>query len=142
MGIKICELCGKRNAKYVCQECSRVICERCLEPYTWLCLECYRKTGGTLSQESESEEKTLLQTPFIKIFLMGFILMFIGVMVIILAALFSGLKNSFSLIFLIGPIPIIFGGGEYSTPLIILAIVLTIISIIVFIILSKRGIKP
>ncbi|MEM2939266.1 MAG: DUF131 domain-containing protein [Candidatus Bathyarchaeia archaeon] len=141
MGIKICELCSKRNAKYVCQECSRAICERCLEPYTWLCLECYRKIGGTLSQEPESEEKTLFQIPFIKIFLMGFILMFIGIIVIILATLVLGLKNSFSLIFLIGPIPIIFGGGEYSIPLIILATVLTVICIIIFILYSKRGIR-
>lgn len=140
MGTRICELCGERSARYVCQECGRIVCERCMKPYSWLCLECYRKTEGDFPPEMEDYEGTLFQLPFMKIFFLGFLLIFIGMIILIAAAVLSGLKDSFGLIFLIGPIPIIFGAGQFSLPLIILAIALTILCIIVFILLSRRKI--
>jgi uncharacterized membrane protein len=76
-----------------------------------------------------------------KIFIIGFMLMFIGMIILFLAALLAGLKESFSFIFLIGPIPIIFGSGQYSLPLIVLATVLTIICLAAFIFLSRRRVR-
>jgi len=72
-----------------------------------------------------------------KIFILGFILTFIGAIILILAALFSGLKVSFGIVFL--PIPIIFGAGEQAVPLMIIAATLAIIIyVIIFILLIKR----
>jgi uncharacterized membrane protein len=76
-----------------------------------------------------------------KIFIIGFMLMFIGMIILFLAALLAGLKESFSFIFLIGPIPIIFGSGQYSLPLIVLTTVLTIICLAAFIFLSRRRVR-
>ena len=143
LSIKICELCGERNAKYICQECGRAVCEQCIEPYSWLCLDCYRKTKTeekTPSSEMETYGRSLFQIPFMKIFFLGFLLIFAGMIILMLATIFFGLKDSFGLILLIGPIPIIFGTGQISLPLIILAITLTILCIIVFILLSRRKI--
>ena len=141
LSIKICELCGERNAKYICQECGRAICERCIEPYSWLCLDCYRKTKTEeLGLEEEIYGGTLSRIPLMKIFFMGFLLIFAGMILLMLATVLFGLKDSFGLILLIGPIPIIFGTGQISLPLIILAVALTILCIIVFILLSRRKI--
>jgi uncharacterized membrane protein len=133
MNSKTCELCGERNAKYVCQECSRLICERCIEPYSWLCLECYEKIKKTPHLEAEVKSWDYLRSPLMKIFILGFILTFIGMIILILAALFSGLKVSFSIVLL--PIPIIFGAGEQAAPLIIITAALAIIIYIVTLIL-------
>lgn len=137
MSLKLCELCNKRSAKYVCQECGRVICERCIDSYSWLCLECYEKFRRVSPLETEELERT--QIPFMKMFLLGFILMFIGVIILVLATLLFGLKESFSLIFLIGPIPIILGAGEnIILPLIFAAVLITIYIIVIVLLAKKR----
>lgn len=142
MGVKICELCNERSAKYVCQECGRTVCERCIEPYSLLCLECYRKTEEVPSSlEMEDYGKSFFQLPYMKIFFLGFLLIFVGMIILMLAAVLSGLKDSFGLILLIGPIPIIFGAGQFSLPLIMLAIGLTILCIIVYMLFSRRKIN-
>lgn len=134
--MKICELCGVRTARYVCQECGRSICERCIKPYSWLCLECQKKI---LAPSEEAEETPPI--PFMKMFFLGFILMFAGVIILLLALLLSGLKISLGGIIIVGPIPIIFGAGENVALLIMLGAALTIICLIIFLVLVKRGIR-
>ncbi len=73
-----------------------------------------------------------------KFFLAGFSLIFVGVVIVMIATLIYGLPDSAGLIVFIGPIPIILGAGEYSFLAIVLAVVLTIISIAFFILLRKR----
>ncbi|MEM1586148.1 MAG: DUF131 domain-containing protein [Candidatus Bathyarchaeia archaeon] len=142
--IKTCEVCGKRTSKYICQGCGRAICELCIEASTWLCPDCY---GKSRVQEptplEELEEEAAPIPPAIKLFLIGFMLIFIGVIVLMLATLFSGLTGSFGLILLLGPIPIIFGAGENLTYLLIIAAILTIlcITIFIFLFLNRRMTK-
>jgi len=73
-----------------------------------------------------------------KFFLVGFFLVFIGVVILMITTLIYGLPDSVGLIVFIGPIPIILGAGEYSFLTIVLAIILTILSIIFFMILRKQ----
>lgn len=134
--MKLCDICGKRAARYVCQECGRIICERCIEPYSWLCPECYkREVGITPGMEMK------IKIPFAKMLILGFILIFVGSIILVLASLFYGLKISLGGFILIGPIPIVFGAGEYSIPLIIVGLALTAICIVAFILLSRHHIK-
>jgi len=123
MGTKLCEICGKSPARYICQQCGRDVCERCLEPHTWLCAECYRNVE---KEVPELEEKGVsVSFPFfMKIFLLGFFLIFIGVAVLIATSLIYGMSDSLGIIVFIGPIPIILGAGRYSLLAIILAIIL------------------
>lgn len=137
MGTRLCEICGNRSARYVCQECGRSVCERCLEPNTWLCTDCWKQ----LQQEAPSQEAESGFTPLpssMKFFLVGFFLVFIGVVILMVASLIYGLPDSVGLIVFIGPIPIILGAGEYSLIAIMLAIILTVLSIIFFMILRKQ----
>jgi len=134
--VKLCDVCGKRSARYVCQECGRTVCERCIEPYSWLCSECYRKEMGI-----EPGVEMKISFSFAKMFVLGFILIFVGSLILVFASLLYGLKASLGGFILIGPIPIVFGSGEYSIPLIILGLALAVICIIAFILLNRHYIK-
>ena len=136
LSIKICELCGERNAKYICQECGRAVCEQCIEPYSWLCLDCYRKTKTeekTPSLEMETYGRSFFQIPFMKIFFLGFLLIFAGMIILMLATIFFGLKDSFGLILLIGPIPIIFGTDKETMKILILLSITLMVMALIFI---------
>ena len=73
-----------------------------------------------------------------KVSLIGFSLIFVGLVVVMIATLVHGFPSSAGLIVFIGPIPIILGTGEYSLLAIVLAIIFTILSIAFFIVLRKQ----
>ncbi|MBS7640481.1 MAG: hypothetical protein QXJ19_00640 [Candidatus Bathyarchaeia archaeon] len=133
---KPCEICGRRTSRYICQECGRAVCEACMEPETWLCLDCYKRISPP---EVEFKELAPPFPPVLKLFIVSFMLIFFGVIVLMLTAILSGLtKASGIVVGIIGPIPIIFGLGENLMPLLIIATILTIICIIAFVMLSRR----
>ena len=133
MRVRTCEICGKRVARYVCQECGREVCQFCLEPNTWVCLDCYH----SLKQETPKLEVFPWPTPF-KLFLLSFLLILVGTSFILIASVLPGTFSIGAVIFL-GPIPIILGAGPHSIWAIILAFTLTILGIVVFITLRKRA---
>jgi len=130
---RVCQICSKRPAKYVCLECGRIICEVCLEPQTWVCSDCY----GYL--EGESRRFWIFQSPFFRLLLLSFLLIFIGVVFILISVL-MGTPVSAGVVVILGPIPIILGAGPYATLALALAVVLTILSIVMFF-LFRRGRK-
>ncbi|KPV61571.1 MAG: hypothetical protein AOA65_2388 [Candidatus Bathyarchaeota archaeon BA1] len=138
MGVKSCEACGKRSARYVCQECGREVCDVCLEPQAWVCSNCYRR----LKPEAPPTplEALMWSTPF-KLFLLGSLLIFIGMIFIIITSILSGAPSTFGggAIIFVGPIPIILGTGPYSIWAIILALLLTILGVILFMTWRKRA---
>lgn len=71
---------------------------------------------------------------------MGFFIIFIGIVLLILAAILYGEGQiNFGALIFIGPIPIVVGAGPQATLMVIFAIILAILSVIIFIIL-RRGI--
>ena len=137
MGTKPCEICGNRPARYVCQECGRNVCERCLELHTWLCADCWKQLKREVPKlEAEGFLSSLPSS--MKVFLVGFSLIFVGVIVMMIAALIHGFAGSAGLIVFVGPIPIILGIGEYSLLAVVLAIIFTILTIAFFIVLRKQ----
>lgn len=133
MRVRTCEICGKRVARYVCQECGREVCQFCLEPNTWVCLDCYH----SLKQETPTLEVFPWPTPF-KLFLLSFLLILIGTIFILIASVLPG-KFSIGAIIFLGPIPIILGAGPHLIWVIILAFALTVLGVIMFITLRKRA---
>jgi len=128
MAAVACEVCGKRAARYVCQECGRKVCETCLEPHTWVCSDCYSR----LKREAPSWSLPL------KLFLVGFFLIFIGMIFIMITAVLSGAPTTFGTIIFVGPVPIILGAGPYSLWAIVLAVAITVLGIILFFTLRRR----
>jgi len=128
---KMCEICGVNPAMYVCSSCGRSVCPQCFETSRWLCIECYKKN-------QDFREETLWTYPlFTKIFLIGFLLVFLGTIILIIAGLMGEISQSSGLIIFIGPIPIVLGAGKHSLLAIFLAILLTIIGIVLFLIFQR-----
>jgi len=90
-------------------------------------------------REQEPEETFTLPS---KLFLLGFFLMFVGIIVLVVAALsqgnvdFSGVVAVF-----VGPVPIILAAGPYAPFLIVLAVVLTIIGFVVFFLMQRVAVR-
>ena len=130
---RICEICGVNPAMYVCSNCGRNVCSQCFEKNSWLCIECYNKRD-----QSFKEEIPWISYPlFIKIFLIGFLLAFLGMIILMVAGLMEGVSQSSGIIVFIGPIPIMLGVGKTSLLAIFLAILLTIIGIVLFFIFRR-----
>jgi len=77
----------------------------------------------------------------IKLFMIGFIIIFIGVILLFISVLSKGLEGEVSAvgIVMIGPIPIIWGGGPHYLELTVIGlIVLVIILAILLMFLPRR----
>lgn len=72
------------------------------------------------------------------LFLTGFSLMFVGVVVLIVATVLHGdASGSFASVIFIGPIPIILGAGPHTLLALLLTVILTIFGFVVFFWLRK-----
>ena len=78
-------------------------------------------------------------TPF-KLFLLGFVLMFAGIMVIMIATVLFGASVDTGAIIWVFPLPPIgFGTGPYAFWVVLLGVALTVLGLILFIVLRKRA---
>ncbi|RLI27427.1 hypothetical protein DRO58_04395 [Candidatus Bathyarchaeota archaeon] len=128
----LCEICGRFEARYVCQKCGARVCPTCFDQSTLLCVNCLRREG-LAKQESYSE--TGFPMGF-KLILAGFILTFIGILTIISAALATGRTGDISFVILLLPIPLGIVTGPYGWLLLIVALVLTAVFMLLII---RRG---
>jgi uncharacterized membrane protein len=69
---------------------------------------------------------------------LGFLLIFVGVIILVAASAFSG-SGSFGGVVFIGPIPIVFGAGPDSYWLIIISIVLAVVTLAFYVVYSRRA---
>jgi uncharacterized membrane protein len=84
------------------------------------------------------EKNSNLRYVFV-LFFLGFLLTLVGITVLIFAVVFSGGSISFGGVIIIGPLPIITGGGPEAALMVTLAIILTILSIILFLIIGRKS---
>jgi uncharacterized membrane protein len=139
MPARDCEVCLRKNAMYVCRECGREICDSCFYVSRWLCTECYERAAAKYPESRVGRFEQVEGVPLaFKVFMIGFFVILVGIMFIMVASLPSpGSNVSGGGIFLIGPIPIVFGYGQYSFWTIALAAILTIV-VVVFFFLSRK----
>ena len=130
MQVKVCQICGKlAPLTYTCKHCKREVCEACFRHEVNVCSECY----------SRLKEGTPLLTFSLKVFLLGFVLIFVGMIFLIASSILYGdVQTTTSIVILVGPIPIILGSGPYSILAILLATILTILGIVFFLQMRKR----
>jgi len=73
------------------------------------------------------------------LFVLGFFTITIGlVLVLIATALSGGTSLSFGGFIIIGPFPIVFGSGPNASLLILLGVIITVLSVITFLIMRRR----
>jgi len=93
------------------------------------------------TQKAENSDLTEQRaTPRVLIlFFTGFAIVFVGILLLIIAAiLYSDSSTSFGAVIFIGPIPIVIGAGQQAPWMILFATILTLISILMFLITRKQ----
>jgi uncharacterized membrane protein len=73
------------------------------------------------------------------ILVLGFLLIFAGIIIFIITAMFSGGSGSVGGVVFIGPIPIVFGAGPNSNWLIIISIILAVVMLGLFLVYNRRS---
>lgn len=107
-----CELCHSRQARYVCQECGRKTCEQCINPWDWTCLGCKPVSKGREKAVETYSSEDFLGKLFPKLLTLGFLMIFAGMALVFLTAVWGGTVQGGSGFFFIWPFPFIFGFGS------------------------------
>ena len=87
--------------------------------------------------ETEKEEPTVFSR-FFRLLLLGFALIFVGVVILIVASFVLGGQTNGAVIIFIGPFPIVFGSGPSAAWLILIGVIIAAISIAMFIIMNRK----
>jgi len=94
-----------------------------------------------LSDEEAEDEGIGVSSRLLGFILLGITLVFVGVAVLVFASLVLGGQGSVGGVILIGPIPIVFGAGPDAGWLIAISVILTVVSVSLFLVLNRRNRK-
>jgi uncharacterized membrane protein len=79
---------------------------------------------------------------FLILFILGFFIIFLGIIILMVTALLYGKDTvNFGAIIFIGPIPIIVGAGPEAAWMVLFAVILAVLSIIMFLIMRRESDK-
>jgi len=133
----ICEVCGRRGARYVCSRSGCRVCEECFDKERWACARCLGTAGQPVIQPLEIPQPRMAVTLFIA----SFFTIFLGMMLMTLSAVMAGgATASGGAVVFIGPIPIILGAGQNPLLAIGLAAILTVIAVVLFL-ATRRAVR-
>jgi uncharacterized membrane protein len=91
-----------------------------------------------LNVEKDEAEGIAISSRLLSFLLLGITLVFVGIAVLVVASLVLGGSGSFGGVILIGPFPIVFGAGPDAGWLIVLGIIVTVLSVIVFLVMNRQ----
>lgn len=130
----ICSLCRERKGENICKVCKRAVCDECFDSDLGMCLECITRKA---LWETTAIPKHLLTSAPILISILGFLLIIVGSFILFLSP-FQGVNSvSGGTVFLLGPIPIILGRGPYAPLLVTLALLVTVLVMVIWLITGK-----
>ncbi|MHC1586688.1 MAG: hypothetical protein ACXQTV_04000 [Candidatus Hecatellaceae archaeon] len=135
-----CEICGKREALYVCRGCGRKVCSQCIDLESWLCEDCLKRTLA-----SQPSAPTPLTGLFPTLIFAGFLLILVGMILVAFSAMASapGEGGGFFFIF---PFFFGFGFGSGETPplaaTIFFAAALAFLAFIAYVFLRSLRLQP
>jgi uncharacterized membrane protein len=85
------------------------------------------------------EEGVTVSNRFFLLLISGFVLVFVGIAVILVVAVFyGGGSASGGVIIFIGPFPIVIGAGPDATLIVAFSIILAVLSVVVFLVMNRR----
>lgn len=96
---------------------------------------------SSYEQDENVEENFRVPKWLFTLFMVGFVMVLVGVAVAVIASLASGSKASISGVIFVGPIPIVFGAGPEVTWLVLTGIILTLLSIMVLVLTRRKMLK-
>lgn len=134
--MRTCESCGKRPARFVCQDCGHQVCEVCFEPDRWLCIDCSRR----LREGVPVTWRVAFPTPF-KLFLIGFAVILVGMVILMVASvMFGTLAGTGGFIWIFPLPPFVFGSGQKALWASFMALVL-LASLIVLLLFAWKALS-
>lgn len=83
-------------------------------------------------EESSSPQK------FLVLFVVGLFVILVGIIVLVAAAVLSGGSANFGTVIFIGPFPIVVGAGPQPEWMVLFAIILAVLSVVMFVILRRE----
>lgn len=90
------------------------------------------------STKDENDENTMPQK-FLTLFIVGFFMTLIGVIILMVATMLYGEDSvNFGALIFIGPIPIVIGAGPQAGLMVLFAIILAVLSIIMFLVMRRE----
>jgi uncharacterized membrane protein len=96
------------------------------------------KNANEETRETVEEGVTLSSRLFLFLVL-GFVLVFVGITVILIAAvLYGGGSASAGAVIFIGPFPIVIGAGPDASWIVLFSIILAVLSVVVFFVMNRR----
>jgi uncharacterized membrane protein len=75
---------------------------------------------------------------FFLFLILGFILVFVGITIVLVAALLFGGSASFGAVIFVGPFPIVVGAGPEATLLVLLGIILAVCSVVMLLVMRRK----
>ena len=90
-----------------------------------------------MKENKDENSELTVPSRFFKLLLVGIVLVIVGIVVVVAALVLSG-SGSVGVIILIGPIPIVFGSGPDEAWLILVGILLTVVSIVLYFVMNRR----
>jgi uncharacterized membrane protein len=85
------------------------------------------------------EEGTTVSNRFFLLLILGFVLVFVGIAVILVATVLYGSGSaSVGAVIFIGPIPIVIGAGPETTVIILFSIIIAVLSIVVLLVMNRK----
>ncbi len=89
--------------------------------------------------EQTEDEGISVSNRLLGVLLLGITLFFVGIAVLIVASMVLGGSGSVGGVILIGPIPIVFGAGPDAGWLIVVGIIVTVLSVVLFLVMNRRS---
>ncbi|MCL5949775.1 MAG: DUF131 domain-containing protein [Candidatus Bathyarchaeota archaeon] len=90
--------------------------------------------------DGEAEDDVIgISSRLLGFLLLGITLVFVGIAVLIVASAVLGGSGSVGGVILIGPIPIVFGAGTDAGWLIAISIILSVVSVVLFLVMNRRA---
>jgi uncharacterized membrane protein len=94
-----------------------------------------------LSEENNEDAGNIVSGRLLVFLILGITLVLVGIAVLVVASVFLGGLGSVGGVILIGPVPIVFGAGSDAGWLIAVSTILTVVSVVVFLLLNRRNRK-
>lgn len=91
-----------------------------------------------IRNEETADEGIGVSSQMLGFLFLGLALVFVGITVLVIASVVLGGSGSVGGVILIGPIPIVFGAGPDAEWLIAISIILTIVSVVLFLITNRK----
>ena len=92
-----------------------------------------------LSVDEAEDDGISVSSRLLGFLLLGITLVFVGIAVLIVASFVFGGSGSVGGVILIGPFPIVFGAGPDAGWLLAISVILTVVSVILFLVMNRRA---